>query len=131
MAAAASHRLDAAAVGDMVRLPVATATISDIVAFYSIIHLPRTSLAVALREFARVLVRGGHALLSAHEGAEQVAVTEFLDRQVDLSATFFTLDELVDTAVGAGLAVVSQERRPPYAMEGSTTRLYVELENRL
>lgn len=128
MAAAAAHRLDAGAVGDMVHLPVGTATISDIVAFYSIIHLPRASLVVALREFARVLVPGGHALLSAHEGTGQVAITEFLDHEVDLSATFFTLDELVAAAVDAGLTVVSRERRPPYGMEGSTTRLYVELE---
>jgi ubiquinone/menaquinone biosynthesis C-methylase UbiE len=129
MADAATRRLDAAVVGDMVHIPVGTATISDIVALYSIIHLPRPRIGDALREFARVLVPGGHALLSAHEGTEHIAVTEFLGHKVDLSATFFTLDELVDVAVDAGLTVVTAERRPPYANEGSTTRLYLELEN--
>lgn len=72
---------------------------------------------------------GGRALLSAHEGTEDVAVTEFLGHEVDLSATFFTLDELVDVAVDAGLTVVTAERRAPYANEGTTSRLYLELEN--
>lgn len=127
MAQAASRRLDGALVADMIQLPVASASIADIVAFYSVIHLPRTHLRDALREFARVLVPGGDALLSAHEGAGDVQVTEFLGHDVDLHATFFTLDELIDAAVAADLAVVSAERRPPYPNEGSTTRLYVEL----
>ena len=130
MADAAARRLDAAVVGDMLHIPVGTATISDIIAFYSIIHLPRPRLGDALREFARVLLPGGHALLSAHEGSEHVAVTEFLGREVDLSATFFTLDELVDAVVETGLTVVTAESRSPYANEGSTRRLYLELENR-
>ncbi|MBA2282523.1 MAG: class I SAM-dependent methyltransferase [Acidimicrobiia bacterium] len=129
MADAAARRVDAALVADTVHIPVRAATISDIVAFYSIIHLPRLRLGDALREFARVLVPGGHVLLSAHEGTEDVAVTEFLGHQVDLSATFFTLDELVAAAVDAGLTVTLAERRAPYATEGSTNRLYVELEN--
>ena len=128
MADAAARRLDAAVVADMIHLPLGPATISDIIAFYSIVHLPRLRIRDALREFARVLAPGGHALLSAHEGTEDVAVTEFLGHEVDLSATFFTLDELVAAAVDAGLRVVLAERRAPYANEGSTSRLYVELE---
>jgi SAM-dependent methyltransferase len=129
MAAAAARRLHAAVVADMAHLPVGAGTISDILAFYSIIHLPRPALGGVLREFARVLEPGGHALLSAHEGTDDVTVAEFLGHQIDLSATFFTLDELVAAAVDAGLNVVSAERRTPYANEGLTNRLYLELEN--
>jgi SAM-dependent methyltransferase len=129
MAVAAAARVDAAVVADMAHLPLGTATVADVVAFYSIIHLPRTQLAGVLREFARVLEPRGHALLSAHEGTDDVTVDEFLGHHVDLSATFFTLDELVVGAVDAGLIVISAERRAPYANEGSTNRLYVELEN--
>lgn len=128
MSRAAAGRLDGALVGDMTHLPVATASISGIVAFYSVIHLPRDLLGDTLSEFARVLEPGGHLLLSAHEGTEDVTVTEFLGHQVDLSATFFSLEEIVGAAVDAGLTPVSTERRPPYSHEGSTTRLYVELE---
>lgn len=130
MAGLAAGRLDGALVGDMTLLPVATASISDIVAFYSIIHLPRSLLRHALHEFSRVLEPGGHVLLSAHEGTEEVTVTEFLGHQVDLSATFLTLDEITTAATDASLATLSAERRRPYSNEGHTTRLYVELEKR-
>lgn len=127
MARTATHRLDAAVVADMVRLPIGTATVADLVAFYSVIHLPRPDLAAVLSEFARVLEPGGHALVSAHEGTEDVSVNEFLGHRVDLSATFFTLDEMVAASVDAGLVVGSAERRAAYATEGSTNRLYLEL----
>lgn len=127
MARTAAQQLDAAVVADMARLPVGTAAVADLVAFYSVIHLPRPDLAAVLSEFARVLEPGGRALVSAREGTEDVAVDEFLGHRVDLSATFFTLDEMVAASVDAGLVVVSAERRAPYATEGSTNRLYLEL----
>lgn len=127
MADLAARRLDAAVVADMLHLPVASASITDVVAFYSLIHLPRARLIDGLREFARVLEPGGHALLSAHEGTDDVEVTEFLGHEVDLHATFFTLDELAEAAAVADLAVLLAERRPPYSHEGSTTRLHLEL----
>lgn len=111
-------------------LPVTTASVTDIVAFYSVIHLPRRRLRHVLREFARVLTPGGHVLLSAHEGTDDITVTEFLDHQVDLSATFFTLDELAVAVGDADLEVISAERRDPYENEGTTNRLYVQAAKR-
>jgi SAM-dependent methyltransferase len=129
MARTAAQQLDAAIVADMARLPVGTATVADLVAFYSVIHLPRPHLVGVLSEFARVLEPGGHALVSAHEGTEDITVNDFLGHQVDLPATFFTLDEMVAATRDAGLVVISAERRAPYANEGSTNRLYLELEH--
>lgn len=130
MTRAAARRLDAAVVADMTSLPIGTATIADVVAFYSVIHLPRRVLPEVLSEFARVLAPEGHALLAAHEGTADVTVREFLGHDVDLTATLFSLGELTDAARRAGLAVVSAERRPPYENEGATTRLYLDLEHR-
>jgi ubiquinone/menaquinone biosynthesis C-methylase UbiE len=130
MAALAARHLDGAVVADMVQLPFAPGSISDIVAFYSLIHLPRARITDALREFARVLGSDGHALISAHEGTTDVAVSEFLGHEVDLHASFFTLTELTQAAASADLAPVLAERRPPYPNEGSTTRIYLELAKR-
>ncbi len=55
MAAAARRRVGSAAVADMVNLPIATASVADIVAFYSVIHLSRFQLHEALVEFSRGL----------------------------------------------------------------------------
>lgn len=128
MAALAASRLDAAAVADMTSLPAGTATVGDLIAFYSVIHLPRSTLPAVLCEFARVLEPNGHALLSAHEGTHDITVDEFLGHPVELDATFLTLDELIHAAHVANLTVITAERRSPYPNEGSTQRLYIELE---
>ena len=82
MAAAARRRVGSAVIADMIHLPIATASVADIVAFNSVIHLSRTQLHHAMVEFSRVLIPEGTVLLSAHEGDSDVAVTEFLGHDV-------------------------------------------------
>ncbi len=125
MARLAARRLDGAAVADLRALPIADGSLRAVVAFYSVIHLPRPALGAAFDAFARALRPGGRVLVSAHEGQEEASTDEFLGKPVSLRATLLELDELVAAAEGAGLAVSSAERRPPYANEGATTRLYV------
>lgn len=125
MATLASRRLTGAVAADVLALPLADASVGDAVAFYSLVHLPRAALLPALQELARVLTRGGWLAVSAHEGEGEAQATEFLGYSVDLTATWFELDELTNAAEGAGLEVVRAERRAPYENEGSTTRLYV------
>jgi SAM-dependent methyltransferase len=126
MAALASTRLDGALVADMRWLPFATDSLGGLLAFYSIIHVRRAELATVLREFHRVLRPGGHVLMSAHEGREEVELDTFLQEAVPFAATLFELDEIVDASRAAGLEVTVAERRAPYAHEGNTVRLYVE-----
>jgi SAM-dependent methyltransferase len=125
MASLAGRRLDGALVADMRSLPIASDTASAVVAFYSVIHLARGDLVTAFHEFARAVTPGGRVMVSAHEGDGEVTVTQVLDEPVQLTATFYALDELVDAATAAGLSVIHAERRDPYASEGTTVRLYV------
>jgi SAM-dependent methyltransferase len=124
MARLAGRRLDGAVVGDMRALPLAGSSAGGVVAFYSVIHLPRPDLAVALREFRRVLRPGGQLLFSAHEGAGEVELDEFVGRPVPMIVTLFALDELSAACDAAGLRVLHTERREHYEGE-ITTRLYV------
>jgi SAM-dependent methyltransferase len=121
----AKGRLDAALVADMRLLPLATDQIGGLVAFYSLIHLRRSELETALREFRRVLRPGGHVLFTAHEGNDEVELDRFLEEPVRFGATLFELDELVGASQMAGLEVTLAERRAPYAKESQTVRLYV------
>jgi SAM-dependent methyltransferase len=111
---------------DMRALPIAPSSVGGILAFYSLIHLPREHTGPTLREFRRVLRPGGRLLLSAHEGHGEGQVDEFLGEAVHLAATYFTLDELVAHGTAAGLEVIHAERRQPYPTEGDTVRLYLE-----
>ena len=130
MAHLAAGRLGTAIVADLRALPITDRGIAAIVAFYSLIHVPRPELGAALRELHRVLRPGGQILLSAHEGTGEIGLDRFLDEPVPFVATLFALDELTDACVAAGLDVTLAERRDPYPSEHPTTRLYVRARRR-
>jgi SAM-dependent methyltransferase len=124
MAGLAGQRLDGAVVGDMRALPMAAESAGGVLAFYSVIHLPRSDLVIALREVRRVLRPGGQLLFSAHEGEGEVVLDEFIGRPVPMIATLFTIEELSAACTSAGLRVLHTERRESY--EGEVMRrLYV------
>jgi SAM-dependent methyltransferase len=122
----AKVRLDGALAADMRSLPLGTDCLGGLLAFYSVIHVRRAELEPVLREFHRVLRPGSRVLFSAHEGKDEVELGEFLEEPVPFAATLFELDEMVRASEAAGLEVTLAERRPPYANEGKTVRLYVE-----
>lgn len=113
MAEAAATRLDSVVVADLRALPLRTASIAGVLAFYSLIHVRRAEVAAALGELARVLRPGGRVLLAVHEGDGEIAHDEFLGLAVPIAGTLFDLDELVTIVDGAGLPVVHAERRDP------------------
>src|SRR3954454_20265114 len=59
MASRAGRRLDAAPIADMGGLPIATASVGGVVAFYSLIHLARAELTPVVADLRRVLRPGG------------------------------------------------------------------------
>jgi SAM-dependent methyltransferase len=128
MARLASRRLDGALVSDIRQLPFVGASLGGAVAFYSLIHLPREELGVALAEIHRVLRPGGRLLLSAHEGEGLVEQQEFLGQAVPFVATLFSLDELVDAIRRSGLRLTMSQRREPLEYEHQTGRLYIAAE---
>jgi len=128
MARLASRHLDGALVSDLRHLPFAGASLGGVVAFYSLIHLPREELRVALAEIHRVLRPGGRLLLSAHEGEGLIEQQEFLGHAVPFVATLFNLDELVDATEGSGLHLTMSVRREPLETEHQTGRLYIAAE---
>lgn len=112
-------------VADMRALPTGDASLRGIVAFYSLIHLPREQLPVAFTEFRRALAPGGDLLVSMHGGTGEFASGQFLGHAVEFRATLVGLDELVDLAKAGGFTVVESHARPPYEQEHPTERLYV------
>jgi SAM-dependent methyltransferase len=117
--------------GDMLALPIATGSLSGIVAFYSIIHFEGPQLDRALAEMHRVLVKDGELLLGFHVGTETVHVDEELGVQVDLDARFFTMDELVSRVEKLGFFVVEKFQRDPYPeIEYQSVRGYLRAAKR-
>jgi SAM-dependent methyltransferase len=103
--------------GDMLALPFGRATLGGIAAFYSIIHLDREQVPLALCEMCRVLCPGGWLLLAFHLGTGTLHEDELWGYPVDFDATMFTLAEAVRYAEDAALSIEKAVERDPYAPE--------------
>ena len=112
--------------GDMMALDVPDATWSGIVAFYSIIHIPRGSLTRALGELRRVLRPGGPLLLAFHVGEETIHLEEWWDRKVCVDFFFLQPAEVADALRAAGFELEETIEREPYPeVEHPSRRAYV------
>ena len=113
-------------VGNMAALDVADRSWSGIVAFYSIIHIPRTELVTVLGEFWRVLQPGGEVLLAFHIGDEVRHIDTLWERQVSLDFLFYPRAQIEDHLRAAGFEVVESIERDPYeGFEVATQRAYI------
>jgi SAM-dependent methyltransferase len=111
--------------GDMRALGVPAGGLAGIVAFYSVIHVPREEVPGVLAEFRRALVEDGRLLLSVHGGTGSVHRDEFLGHAVPFEATLFSLGEIVSLVESAGLWVDEARQRIPYEFEHPTPRIYI------
>lgn len=112
--------------GNMRSLNVADAVWGGIVAFYSIIHIPRDEVVAVLREFMRVLRPGGALLLAFHIGQDIVHLDAWWDQAVALDFVFFPPDEMVAYLTTAGFEIEAVIERAPYVeAEHPSRRAYI------
>lgn len=112
-------------VADMRALPVGDGSLAGIVAFYSVIHLPRAQIPVALAEFGRALAPGGSLLVAMHGGAGEIGSAQAFGHPVEVRVTLVSMAELIAAAEAAGLVADWQQSRDPYPAEHPTPRLYL------
>ena len=112
--------------GNMFALDAPEAAWAGIVAFYSIIHMPRTDHMAVFSEMRRVLQPGGFLLLAFHVGDEMVHFDNLWDQTVSIDFHFFRSDEVADSLRSAGFTVEEIVERDPYAeIEAQTRRGYI------
>jgi SAM-dependent methyltransferase len=126
-------------VADLRRLPVPDGSLAGILAFYSLIHLPRPQLPVALAEFRRALAPAGALLVAMHSAttwspeagfgpddgeAGEIVEAEAFGHPVELRVTLIYPAELTRMAGEAGLPSVTCCERAPYPGEYPTRRAY-------
>ena len=78
----------------MAKLEAQDASWAGIVAFYSIIRIPRSEVVAVLSEWRRVLQPGGLTLLSFHRGQQEQHVDTLWGKQISLDFTFFECAEM-------------------------------------
>ena len=113
--------------GNMLSLDIDDGALAGIVAFYSLVHIPREEIMLALREFNRVLLPGGLLLLAFHQGHEIVHLDEWWGKQVSLDFIFFERAEMEAYLRSAGFEIEDMLERPPYpeGVEAQTRRVYI------
>ena len=117
-------------VADMCDLPAGDGSLAGIVAFYSMIHLPRPRIPVALAEFRRVLMPGGALVAAMHGGTGEIGSDAAFGLPVQVRATLVSPDEIAAMAESADFAIREQHERAPYPGEYPSQRLYLWAEAR-
>ena len=112
--------------GDMLGLDVPDESWSGVVAFYSIIHIPRADVVRALKELGRCLRPGGRLLMSFHIGDEVLHLDELWEHPVSMDFFFFRTEEMVGYLGEAGFEVEETLERDPYPdVEYQSRRAYI------
>jgi len=112
--------------GDMMALDAPDAAWAGIVAFYSIIHIPRDDMAQALGELRRVLQPGGMLLLAFHIGDDTIHLDEWWGQKVCVDFFFFGSDEVADYLHATGFEIEEIIEREPYPdIEHQSRRGYI------
>ena len=100
--------------GNMLSPDIEDAAWGGIVAFYSIIHVPRSKIAAGLAEMRRVLCPGGLLLLAFHVGDETVHLDEWWGQPVSVRFRFFRPEVMADSLRAAGFEAEEVVEREPY-----------------
>lgn len=111
---------------DMTALDVPDETWAGIVAFYSIIHIPRDEMAQALGELRRTLQPGGLLLLAFHIGDDVLHLDDWWDQKVNVDFFFFRVEEMTRYLRDAGFEIEEIIEREPYPeVEHQSRRAYI------
>ncbi len=112
--------------GDLTALTVADEAWAGIIAFYSLIHVPREFIPATLRGLYRVLRPGGLLFLAFHVGTDTLRVADLWNVPVVLDFHFFQSDEITDGLRDTGFLVEDTVERDPYPeIEAQTRRAYI------
>jgi SAM-dependent methyltransferase len=112
--------------GDMMALDVADGAWAGIAAFYSVIHIHRDDMVVALGELRRVLRAGGLLLLAFHIGDDTIHLDEWWGHKVCVDFFFFRTDEMAGYLRAAGFKIEEIIERDPYPeVEYQSRRAYI------
>jgi SAM-dependent methyltransferase len=111
---------------DLTALDHADEAWAGVLAFYSLIHVPRAEIADTLREFGRVLQPGGRLLLAFHIGDETLHLDNWWEQKVNIDFFFFQPKEIARDLEKAGFEIEEIIEREPYPeVEHQSRRAYI------
>ena len=112
--------------GDLTALPYPDGTWAGIVAFYSLIHVPREEMVAALGGLHRALRDGGILFMAFHVGDGDLHVEDLWGHAVSLDFFLFSSREMEGYLRAAGFTIAKVTERDPYPdVEYPSRRSYI------
>jgi trans-aconitate methyltransferase len=112
--------------GDLANLEGEPGGLAAVVAFYSLIHLPRERVTAALAGMREQLAPGGFVFLAFHVGDHVLHLDEWWGRAVAIDFTFFEVEEMKSYLSEAGYELEWVVERAPYeGVEHPSRRGYI------
>lgn len=113
--------------GNMLSLDAPNSSWAAVVAFYSIVHIPKSDIPQAFREISRALEPGGLLFLAFHIGDEVLHEEELWGHRVSLDLVLFLRKEVELYLANAGFAILDSLERDPYTpeVEYQSRRAYI------
>jgi SAM-dependent methyltransferase len=112
--------------GDMTDLAGEPDDLAAIVAFYSLIHIPRERVAGTLESLKAHLRPGGLLFVAFHIGSGVLHLDEWWGRSVSIDFTFFEVEEMRSYLRDAGYDLEWIVERAPYeGVEHASRRAYI------
>jgi SAM-dependent methyltransferase len=113
--------------GNLLALDAEDGAWAAIVAFYSIVHIPRADILQALREMHRALQPGGLLFLAFHLGDGVLREEDCWGHQVSLDLVLLHRKEVEHYLTEAGFAIEDSLERDPYPpeVEYQSRRAYI------
>jgi len=111
--------------GEMTALPIETASVEAVLAFYSIIHVPRSEHQSVFEEWARVLEPGGWVLFSSGEEAWDGRNLDWLDTGVEMVWSYPGPEETRAGLEKAGFRVESDQPVPDSLADAGAKRFFL------
>ncbi|GGP59602.1 class I SAM-dependent methyltransferase [Saccharothrix coeruleofusca] len=99
--------------GSMTALGHADGSLTGVLAWYSLFHLPPEEVPTALAEFHRVLAPGGHLLLAFQLRDDHVDLDRWFDQEITLRFHRLVPDEVEELLRGAGFSPLARMTREP------------------
>jgi SAM-dependent methyltransferase len=113
--------------GNMLSLDLEDSSCAAIVAFYSIVHIPKADIPRAFSEMNRALQPGGWVFLAFHLGEDVLHEEDLWGHKVSLDLVLFWRKEVEAYLVKSGFAIEDSLERDPYPpeVEYQSRRAYI------
>ncbi len=109
---------------DMSELDIEDQSIDGIIAYYSIIHVPKCDVSRFFAEFRRTLKLGGKLLVSVKAGDNEGYLHNVLGCDASIYFSHFSKSEISGYFSENGFDLISLEERSPYAEELDVKRIF-------